>query len=263
MGKINVLVVEDESIVSKDIQYSLKKLGYNVVGVAATGQKAIELCGEKLPDIILMDIQMPIMDGYSATRQIRKLKNSKANTPIIAMTAHVLDGVAEKCNEAGMNDYISKPINLTILNQIIKKHIQKKQANDSSTHEDEAKENIVFDTAHVHLENLLQMVNGDYSKLEKYISIFFKNVPSDLASLKEALNSEKWGELGKIAHKIKGSIGYMGISSIKKELQILEKVNKEVGDLDEIADIVNRVEIGLELAIEELQEIKGELKVKA
>ena len=68
---------------------------------------------------------MPIMDGYEATRQIRKLKGSKASTPIIAMTAHVLDGVAEKCNQAGMNDYVSKPINLAILHQIIKKHIKK------------------------------------------------------------------------------------------------------------------------------------------
>ena len=125
-------------------------------------------------DIILMDIQMPIMDGYEATRQIRKLKGNKASTSIIAMTAHVLDGVAEKCDQAGMDDYVSKPINLTILNQIIKKHIKIKQASDSPTVEDQTKENIVFDTAHVDLDKLLQIVNRDYSKLEKYISIFFK-----------------------------------------------------------------------------------------
>ena len=261
---IRVLVVDDNTL-NREIFFDLINNYKNNVEVetADDGKMALLKVKQSNYDIILMDIQMPIMDGYSATRQIRKLKSSKANTPIIAMTAHVLDGVAEKCNDAGMNDYISKPINLTILNQIIKKHIQKKQANDSSALEDKVKENMVFDTAHVHLEKLLQIVNSDYSKLEKYISIFFNNVPDDLKRLKEAANSEKWEELGKIAHKIKGSIGYMGISSIKKELQILEKVNKEVGDLDEIADIVNRVEIELELAIKELQEIKGELKEKA
>jgi len=76
MGKISVLVVEDESIVSKDIQYSLKKLGYNVVGVAATGQKAIELCGEKLPDIILMDIMLKgDINGIEASTRIKEAYN--------------------------------------------------------------------------------------------------------------------------------------------------------------------------------------------
>ena len=210
-----------------------------------------------------MDLQMPVMDGYEATRQIRKLKSSKANIPIIAMTAHVLDGVAEKCNAAGMNDYVSKPINLTILNQIIKKHNKKRGRVDSLEFGDKMIENIVLDTSHVHLEELLQLVNNDYSKLDKYISIFLKNVPNDLEVLKEAYDSRKWDELRAVVHKMKSNVGYMGIDLIKKELEFLEKINKEVGDLGEIADIVNRVEIVLELSIKELKKIKGELKEKA
>ena len=210
-----------------------------------------------------MDLQMPIMDGYEATRQIRKLKSNLANIPIIAMTAHVLDGVAEKCNKAGMNDYISKPINLTILNQIIKKHIKKREGFDSLEFGDKKTGDIVFDTSHVHLEELLQLVNNDYSKLDKYISIFLNNVPNDLEVLKEAFDSQKWDELRGIVHKMKSNVGYMGIDIIKKELEFLEKLNKEVGDLGEIADIVNRVEIVLELSIKELKKIKGELKEKA
>ena len=210
-----------------------------------------------------MDLQMPVMDGYEATRQIRKLKNSKANIPIIAMTAHVLDGVAEKCNEAGMNDYVSKPINLTILNQIIKKHNKKGGAVELSRLGSQIIDNVVFDTSHVHLEETLKLVNNDYSKLDKYISIFLNNVPNDLETLKDAFDSRKWDELRGIVHKMKGNVGYMGIHLIKKELEFLEKVNKEVGDLGEIADIVNRVEIVLELSIKELKKIKGELKEKA
>ena len=71
MSKINVLVVEDESIVSKDIQHSLKKLGYNVVGASATGEKAIELAGSEKPDIILMDIQLPKMNGYELCKILK------------------------------------------------------------------------------------------------------------------------------------------------------------------------------------------------
>ena len=261
---IKVLVVDDNTL-NQEIFFDLiNNYKNNVdVDVASDGKMALLKVKQSNYDIILMDLQMPIMDGYEATRQIRKLKSGKASTPIIAMTAHVLDGVAEKCGQAGMDDYLSKPINIALLNQIIIKHIKKRQVSDSSDLEDQAKEDIIFDTTHVHLDKLLQIVNNDYSKLEKYIAIFFNNLPSDLESLKEAANSQKWEELGKIAHKIKGSVGYMGISSIKKELQILEKVNKDVGDLEEIADIVNRVEIGLELAIKELQKIKSELKEKA
>ena len=261
---LKVLVVDDNTL-NREIFFDLiNNYKNNVeVEIADDGKMALLKVKQSNYDIILMDIQMPRMDGYEATRQIRKLKGSKASTPIIAMTAHVLDGVAEKCNQAGMNDCVSKPINLTILNQIIKKHIKKSQVSDSAILGDQTKVNIVFDTTHVHLEELQQLVNNDYSKLEKYISIFFNNVPSDLEKLKEAFDLEKWEELGQIAHKIKGNVGYMGISSIKKELEILEKVNKEVGDLEEIADIVNRVEIVLELAIKELKEIKGELKEKA
>jgi signal transduction histidine kinase/CheY-like chemotaxis protein/HPt (histidine-containing phosphotransfer) domain-containing protein len=261
---IKILVVDDNAL-NQEIFFDLINNYKNNVEVemADDGKMALLKVKQSNYDIILMDIQMPIMDGYEATRQIRKLKGSKASTPIIAMTAHVLDGVAEKCDEAGMSDYISKPINLAILNQIIKKHIKESPVNDSVILGGQTNEDIVFDTTHVHLEELLQLVNNDYSKLEKYISIFFNNVPSDLESLKEAVVSQKWEELGKIAHKIKGNVGYMGIASIKKDLQILEKVNKEVGDLEEIADIVNRVEIVLELAIKELKEIKGELKEKA
>jgi signal transduction histidine kinase/CheY-like chemotaxis protein/HPt (histidine-containing phosphotransfer) domain-containing protein len=261
---IKVLVVDDNTL-NREIFFDLINNYKNNVEVemADDGKMALLKVKQSNYDIILMDIQMPIMDGYEATRQIRKLKGSKASTPIIAMTAHVLDGVAEKCGQAGMDDYISKPINLAMLNQIIKKHIKKRQASDSSILESQMNEIIVFDTTHVHLEELLHLVNNDYLKLEKYITIFFNNVPSDLESLKEAVVSQKWEALGKIAHKIKGNVSYMGITSIKKELQILEKVNKEVGDLEEIADIVNRVEIVLELAIKELKEIKGELKEKA
>ena len=261
---LKVLVVDDNAL-NREIFFDLINSYKNNVEVemADDGKMALLKVKQSKYDIILMDIQMPIMDGYEATRQIRKLKSSKSNIPIIAMTAHVLDGVAEKCNKAGMNDCVSKPINLTILNQIIKKQKKRGEGDDSLGLGNQTINNIVLDTSHVHLEELLQLVNNNYSKLDKYISIFLKNVPNDLEALKNAYGSRKWEELRGVAHKIKGNIGYMGIAIIEKELEFLEKVNKEVGDLGEIADIVNRVEIVLELSIKELNKIKGELKEKA
>ena len=192
---LKILVVDDNAL-NREIFFDLINSYKNNVEVemADDGKMALLKVKQSKYDIILMDIQMPIMDGYEATRQIRKLKSSKANIPIIAMTAHVLDGVAEKCNKAGMNDYVSKPINLTILNQIIKKHKKRGEGDDSlGPHGNQTIDNVVLDTSHVHLEELLQLVNNDYSKLDKYISIFLNNVPNDLEALKECLWFPKMG----------------------------------------------------------------------
>lgn len=106
MGKKNVLVVEDESIVSKDIQYSLKKLGYNIVGAAATGEKAIELAGDKQPDIILMDIMLKgDLTGIEAAAEIK----DKYNIPVIFLTAYADENTLAKAKVTEPYAYIIKP----------------------------------------------------------------------------------------------------------------------------------------------------------
>jgi len=106
MSKTNVLVVEDESIVSKDIQHSLKKLGYNVVGAAATGEKAIELAKETVPDIVLMDIMLKgDMNGIEAAEQIR----TSMNIPVIYLTAYADEGTLARAKVTEPCGYIIKP----------------------------------------------------------------------------------------------------------------------------------------------------------
>jgi len=106
MSKTNVLVVEDESIVSKDIQHSLKKLGYNVVGAASTGERAIELALETKPDIVLMDIMLKgEMNGIEAADEIR----SKINIPVIYLTAYADEGTLSRAKVTEPYGYIIKP----------------------------------------------------------------------------------------------------------------------------------------------------------
>jgi DNA-binding LytR/AlgR family response regulator len=106
MNNIKVLVVEDESIVSKDIQNSLKKLGYIVVGAASTGEKAIQLAAETLPDVILMDIMLKgDMDGITAAETIKK----NANIPIIFLTAYADSATLSKAKITEPHGYILKP----------------------------------------------------------------------------------------------------------------------------------------------------------
>ena len=118
----SILLVEDMLTNQRLEMIMLKKLGYSVE-LAINGLKAVELCNTKKFNLILMDCQMPLMDGYEATRQIRRTCLHNQNTTIIAMTAHALEGDREKCVEAGMDDYISKPITMAVLRETLGKYL--------------------------------------------------------------------------------------------------------------------------------------------
>lgn len=108
-GNLNILVAEDNPVNQKVVLFHLQKLGY-VSHVAANGMEVLAALNHARFDIIFMDCQMPEMDGYEATRHIRKLENGKRHTYIIALTANSLNGDRERCMEAGMDDYIAKPL---------------------------------------------------------------------------------------------------------------------------------------------------------
>jgi two-component system, sensor histidine kinase LadS len=111
---VDVLVVEDNYVNKLVLEGFLKKLGFNVF-TAENGKEAIAMLEKRLFNLILMDCQMPVMDGFEATRQTRQLTNANANIPIIAVTANANPGDRERCIAAGMNDYMKKPFSQTTL----------------------------------------------------------------------------------------------------------------------------------------------------
>lgn len=112
-----ILIVEDEHINFRYLQEILKKTQAEILR-AENGLEAIEIAKEKEIDLILMDIKLPVMDGYEATRQIREFN---PNVPIIAQTAYVMSGEEEKTREAGCNDYLTKPLRIkTVLDTLAK-----------------------------------------------------------------------------------------------------------------------------------------------
>ncbi len=123
--KINILLAEDQIINQKIIVQLLTKKGWNVT-VASNGREAVNIAHTRLFDVILMDVLMPELDGFGATREIRTDTQGKnMNTPVIAITANAMKGDREKCLESGMNDYISKPLHPEELFQIIEKYYSK------------------------------------------------------------------------------------------------------------------------------------------
>jgi CheY-like chemotaxis protein len=116
---MHILVVDDTPANQKVVQAILRKRGHSVT-LATNGRDAIDKIATGSFAVVLMDVQMPTLDGYQATKTIRKFGDAKiANTPIIALTAHAMRGDADKCLEVGMNGYISKPINLVQLIELV------------------------------------------------------------------------------------------------------------------------------------------------
>jgi len=132
LKKIHLLLAEDNLINQKLAVRMLEKLGYRV-DVVSNGQEAIAAINRLFYDAILMDCQMPEMDGYSATKEIRRQESEGTHVPIIAMTANAMKGDREQCMDAGMDDFISKPVNFEELQEVLRELIQLKLEPDQKT----------------------------------------------------------------------------------------------------------------------------------
>jgi CheY-like chemotaxis protein len=122
--KKKILLAEDDEVSRKMVTKILNRRDFDVLAVD-DGMKAVEACNKEKFDLILMDVYMPILDGYKTTNVIRNESTLNKSTPIIAMTAYALSGDKEKCLEAGMYDYISKPIDIQSFYNLIEKWLSK------------------------------------------------------------------------------------------------------------------------------------------
>jgi len=120
-----ILLVEDNEMNRDMLSRRLTRKGFEVL-IAIDGREAIDLARSELPDLILMDMSLPVIDGWEATRRL-KADQTTSGIPIIALTAHAMSGDREKCQEAGCDDYDTKPIELQRLLEIMQKHLAPRQ----------------------------------------------------------------------------------------------------------------------------------------
>ena len=224
--KIKVLLVEDNLLNQKLALKVLQNFGF-YPELAENGRIAVERLKTETYDVILMDLQMPEMDGYQATQHIRTVL--KINTPIIAMTAHSLVGEKDKCIAVGMNDYIPKPFSPNELFTKITAF-----ANPEEDSEDSLVESaFINDEYLVDLSYLRELSAGNKEFENEMIELFLNQTPLDMKILEDAVNAVDFEKIRTTAHKLKSSFALLGIDE-KGSLALMEE---NAGDAKNIAFI--------------------------
>ena len=251
VANLNVLVVEDNIINQQLVNAILSKWKINV-DVVDNGKIAISKLNSKNYDLIMMDIQMPEMDGYDASEYIRGVMH--ISTPIIAMTAYAMKGEAEKCIRYGMSDYISKPIDPNDLLEKIIHHskglsvirIPSKKINKLNS---EPPKKIKTNNP-LNLEYLKEITDGDAGLLLEMLNVFIKSTPPQIATLANAMNTKNWDELKASAHKLKSSLSAIGLNNCLIILKTIEDSALQRKGLEELPALVNTIMHKCEEALE-------------
>ena len=237
---LRVLVAED-NITNQQVALGiLRKLGYHADAVA-NGREVLEALRSIPYDLVLMDVQMPEMDGLEAARRLRLATDEVLNRsiPIIAMTARAMQGDREKCLAAGMNDYISKPVTPATLSRVLERwqaHVCVSDKTDTEATQQTCPENEpVFNEA-----SLRERLMGDRSLVRVIIRGFLDDVPLQMAMLEAFLEKGNAMAVERQAHSIRGAAAVVGGDSLAQMATEIEQAGHR-GDLEGVGDVVSEL----------------------
>ena len=256
---VKVLLVEDNDMNQLIVKKILKKWNMQF-DIAENGRIAVKKILQNNYDLILMDLQMPEMDGYETIAYIRsQMQMPKSKIPVIAMTANVIVGEAERCMAAGMNDYISKPFVRKLLYEKMRRVLT---GNKNAASEKETPGTIKIQKPSenktcINLDYLREASDGSLDFMNEVFEMFMRQTPVMLHDMNEHLKNGQWPELGKLAHKIKPTFTYLGMKKGNKIAAAIEKKAKGKKDIDKIPDLFLQLSAQCKQAI---QEIETEIK---
>ncbi|MDD2364689.1 MAG: response regulator [Desulfuromonadaceae bacterium] len=255
----DIMVVDDVEINRELLRVTLEKRGHRIK-TAENGQEAVELFSEGKFDLIFMDMQMPVLDGYAAVRKIRELEKERElpGIPIIAMTAYALQGDREKCLAAGMDAYLSKPAKQAEILSTISKLMQNNEhilhdsriaaQNPPEPEKSNSEETLpVFDR-----EEFLERIGGRVEMLPKFLGMFFKNVAGYMEKLHSAKDSADVEKFRIQAHTIKGAAGNISAKQMRATAAAMELLTRE-GKFEEAAKMTPLLEEDLDRFREETE----------
>ncbi|HNR06687.1 MAG TPA: PAS domain S-box protein [Saprospiraceae bacterium] len=255
--RLSILLCEDNVINQRLAKQVIENFGFDIT-VVNNGQECIDCLPKRKVDLILMDLQMPVMDGYQATHHIREVL--KSDIPIIAMTAHSLVGEQQKCFEIGMNAYVPKPFKQEDLFEKIQALLVNRPGADRS-HDlppapDPADQKVV--PAAVDLSYLKELSNGNAAFEKEMIELFIQKTPQDIELLEKALQEPDYNTVKNIAHKLKSTFA---LFKLDESLIPLSQIETEAGNpplsiraLEGFASIKQKLEeimLGLQAILEQ------------
>jgi two-component system, sensor histidine kinase and response regulator len=246
-SRARVLVAEDNAINQKVATKMLENLGYRA-DVAADGLEAVEALSRISYAAVLMDVLMPELIGYEATAEIRRREGKERHTPIIAMTANAMQGDREKALEAGMDDYVPKPVKPRELEAVLKRWVSKAEeaeedtfveAGDGSATRQDSEADPLDRNVLAGLRELQQ--KGEPDILKELMELFLTDVPPQLVALREAVEAGDAHSVEQVAHTLKGSCGNMGAVRMEAICAELEGIGRS-GDLAATPVRISRLE---------------------
>lgn len=269
-SNIKVLLAEDQAFNQIVVVNILQDFGF-VVDVVDNGKKAINLLKEKVYDVILMDIQMPVMDGIEATKYIRNSFPGKVSQiPIIAITANAYSPDHKEYIDAGMNDTISKPFRSNQLFQKITNVLKIKNVPelaeevDINTFYTVSSKNEESNQKAYDLSLLENISKGKPDMMIKMLETFIDRTDEEIKLLKEYCKVKDWDNCRKIIHKMKPSISYLGMKEIENKINFVQRVVKEEQEYDnldlEVESIENLLYSSFVFIREEIKTIKENAK---
>lgn len=242
---VSILVVEDNKINQLLVKNVLKRFGFKRVDAADDGKAALETLGSNAYDVILMDIQMPGMDGYEVTRTIRSSSDKKtSNVPVIALSGDASEKEKEKARLAGMNDYVPKPYSPEQLIAAISKYVSSGTAAPSPAPEEASGMDLAF---------LAKFTGGDQELTIQLIEIFLQQVPEAVEKIEMLLPEKRWSEIFPVAHKVKSSIAIFGLEEIRSCVISIEEYTRDKIKLDSVPALFQQFKAGSETAVKNLR----------
>jgi two-component system, sensor histidine kinase and response regulator len=229
LATLNVLLAEDNAVNQKLARALLEKRGHKVT-IAGNGREALLALQQDHFDIVLMDVQMPELDGIEATKTIRAEEaKTGSHQPVIAMTALAMKGDRERCIEAGMDDYLTKPIRAIELDAILEKYGAKK-ARDQASREPAAQDSNRLDNGIVNANELLERIGNDRGFLAELVTVFREDHPSQLEQIANGLAKKDANEVKRGAHSLKGALSNLAAPAASALAAQLEQESAS-GDL--------------------------------
>jgi signal transduction histidine kinase/CheY-like chemotaxis protein/HPt (histidine-containing phosphotransfer) domain-containing protein len=255
--KAKVLLVEDNEFNRMVAEDTLKEALPGVtIDIAVNGQEAVTMVRNTRYDLVLMDIQMPVMDGIEATKEIRNLPRPARDVKIIAMTANVLQEDVKYYFEIGMNAYVAKPFKTEELLSKMSTLLNKKEEPEMVPPAEVVVEKklTVLPEKVTDRQFLTGLTNGNTEKMHKYIGMFLDNAPRLLRNIDEAYTIKDLSSVKIAAHSLKPQLSYMGVKEEVSHVFLIEQIAGEQSYVDRLPELIENLNRVCEKAFEELRQ---------